>query len=117
MTDAHVQPGNPATTGDERATVLLVYVLYFCALLSCGLAGIAGVIIAYIKRGDANIPLWESHFDGQITTFWTWCAIALAGIVTLPVLIGVPILFFAFVYFLYRTIKGFLRALEYRTYA
>lgn len=114
MTDIHVEPGNPAAEGDERAIVLLVYVLYFFALLSCGLAGIAGVIVAYVKRGEANITLWESHFDNQINTFWIWLATFLAGVVTLPVLIGVPILGFAFLYFLYRTIKGFMRALEFR---
>ena len=118
MTETQVSPTPAAAGSDERAIVLVVYGLYLFALLSCGLAGIAGVIVAYIKRGEAIGTLWESHYDNQINVFWGWFALMVAGIVTLPLFgLGLIVIAVAFVWFLYRTIKGLLRALESKFYA
>jgi len=117
MSDVQAQRAQPATSAEDRAMVLVVYGLYLFALFSCGLAGIAGAVVAYVKRGETRDPLWLSHYDGQINAFWVWFALALAGIMTLPLFgLGIPILVIAFVWFLYRTIKGLLRALESRAY-
>ena len=117
MTDAHVSPTPAAAGSDDRALVLVVYGLYLFALLSCGLAGIAGVIVAYVKRGEARGTLWESHFDNQINAFWGWFALVVAGVVMIPLLgLGLIVIGVAFVWFLYRTIKGLLQAVESKPY-
>jgi len=98
--------------------VLVVYGLYLFALLSCGVAGIAGVIIAYLKRSESLGTLWESHFDNQINAFWGWFALVIAGVVMIPLLgFGLIVIGVAFAWFLYRTIRGFLLALESKAYA
>ena len=118
MTDIQAPRAGAAADTEDRAMVLVVYGLYLFALFSCGLAGVAGVVVAYVKRGEATNPLWLSHYDNQINSFWTWFALALAGIVTLPLLgLGIVVLVIAFVWFMYRTIKGLLRALESRPFA
>jgi len=102
---------------EDRTMAIVVYGLYLAALLSCGLAGIAGVIVAYIKRQDARGGIWASHFDNQIETFWIWLVLVVAGGLTAWVLgLGLLVIGFAFVWFLYRTIKGLLRALENKAY-
>jgi uncharacterized membrane protein len=117
MSEAHVPPAPAAAGSDERAIVLVVYGLYLFALLSCGLAGIAGVIVAYVKRGEVLGTLWESHFDNQINAFWGWFALVVAGVVMIPIFgLGLIVIGVAFVWFLYRTIKGLLRALESQPY-
>ncbi|MEI2609474.1 MAG: hypothetical protein V9G20_12675 [Candidatus Promineifilaceae bacterium] len=65
------------------------------------IAGIVGVIIAYVKRGEARGTWVASHFDWLIATFWwslLWDLIALViGILTfwilgLGILLGILIL-------------------------
>jgi uncharacterized membrane protein len=119
MADAQSsQTGSPARAGDERLLVIVVYGLYLAAFVSCGLAGIAGVIVAYIKRDEARGTLWESHFDNQINAFWGWFILFLAGIPALIIFgLGVLIIGFAFLWLLYRTLKGLLLAIENRPFA
>lgn len=120
MSDAQASqnPVVPAATDDDtRALAIVVYALYLAALLSCGIAGIAGVIVAYIKKDTARGTLWESHFDNQISAFWVWFGLFVLGVATSWMLgLGILIIAFAFIWFLYRTIKGLLRALERQPY-
>lgn len=112
------QPGLPIVQDDVRTVAIVVYVLYLAAAFSGGIAGIAGVIVAYIKRDESRGTIWESHFENQITSFWTWLLLFVAGICTAWMLgLGVLLIIGAFVFILYRTIKGLLRAIESRPYA
>lgn len=103
----------------------LVYVLFAIAVLGAlaahglivfaplvGLAGIVGVIIAYVKRGDAQGTWVASHFTWLIRTFWwslLWDTIAVMLFVTL---IGIPlalaILVATSIWGIYRLVRGFL---------
>jgi uncharacterized membrane protein len=101
---------------DTRTLAIIVYGLYIASVLTCGLAGIAGVILAYVKRDEARGTLWGTHFENAIQTFWAWALLMLLGIVTSWFLIGFVVMGAAFVYFLYRTIKGLVAAVESRPY-
>lgn len=103
----------------------LVYVLFAIAVLGAlaahglivfaplvGLAGVVGVIIAYVKRGDAQGTWVASHFTWLIRTFWwslLWDTIAVVLFVTL---IGIPlalaILVATSIWGIYRLVRGFL---------
>ena len=103
----------------------LVYVLFAIAVIGAlaahglivfaplvGLAGIVGVIIAYVKRGDAQGTWVASHFTWLIRTFWwslLWDTIAVMLFVTL---IGIPlalaILVATSIWGIYRLVRGFL---------
>ena len=108
----------PAVQNDLRSPAIAVYVLYLAAVLSAGLAGIVGVIIAYVKRDDAKGTIWESHFRNQIVAFWGWLLMFVVGCLTIWVFfIGVGIVIVAFAWFLYRTIKGLIRISESKPYA
>jgi uncharacterized membrane protein len=126
-----------------RATALIAYGLFLLALCN-GVTAIAGVILLYVKRAEARGTLWESHFRNLITVFWVGVALtAIVIALALPVLATVfftlvrtngnppveafaglfvlgPIAWLAmaafFVWYLVRTISGFVRALEGRPY-
>jgi uncharacterized membrane protein len=69
-----------------------------------------------VKRDDSIGTPWHSHFENAIHAFWIWLILFAVGIVLSPVLIGIPVIVGAFVYFLYRTIKGLVAAIESRPY-
>lgn len=121
MTDIQTSPAPaapqipaPSVASDEtRLMALIVYGLYLTALLSAGIAGIAGVIVAYVKKGETHGTIWESHFDNQISIFWAWFGLCVLGLLTFWVFgLGFLIIGAAFVWFLYRTIKGLVLAIE-----
>ena len=81
-----------------------------------GWPSIIGVIINYVKRGDARGTWLESHFRWQIRTFWyalLWVIVAgLISLLLAPILIGFltwPVLLFALgVWAIYRIARGWL---------
>ena len=103
---------------------IIVYVLFAVAAVGTaahglvvfaplvGVAGIVGVVIAYVKRGEAQGTWVASHLTWLIRTFWWslgWSAIGALAFVTL---IGIPVavaIFFATsIWGLYRVIRGIL---------
>ena len=115
MSDAVPSPSAPAST-DTRTLAIIVYGLYLGALFTGGVAGLAGVILAYIKRDESRGTIWESHFNNAIQAFWIWLILFVIGVATAWLVIGIFVIGGAFIYFLYRTIKGLLAAVESRPY-
>lgn len=119
MSDATPTPSAISTTPtdvDTRTLVIITYGLYLGAMFCGGVSGLAGVILAYVKRGDARGTIWESHFENAIHAFWAWFGMMVIGVLTAWFLIGFAIMGIAFVYFLYRTIKGLIRAIDSQPY-
>jgi uncharacterized membrane protein len=126
-----------------KATALLAYGLFLLAPVN-GITAFAGVIVAYLKRDEARGTLWEGHLRNLIRVFWIsvvvgvlFLAAVLQGVGGLlyslfvtngdppPALVGgmmalMPVLFlFAvifLVWYLYRVMRGFLRALDSKPY-
>jgi uncharacterized membrane protein len=130
-----------AASDDMRTLAIIAYALYF-AFFFAGVTPLIGVIIAYVKRGDARGTIWESHFDNLITVFWVSLVLCLLMIPVWIFMIGATVLtaaatwpvslftfpfilvliFFPFsllvvAWYLYRTIKGFVRALDSKSYS
>jgi uncharacterized membrane protein len=120
MSDVSPPPAAPAAplahVDDARTLVIIVYGLYLAALLCVGLSGIAGVILAYVKRDDARGTIWHSHYENAIQTFWAWLGLSVIGLLTVWLVIGFFILIGAYIYFAYRTIKGLVRAVDSQAY-
>jgi uncharacterized membrane protein len=123
-----------------RTTVMICYVLYLVAFIN-GVTAIIGLIIAYVKRSDAAGTVWATHFDNLIFTFWVMLAAFVLMLATLPVsllslvalfqqdfalpaisALAFPILLWMlifpilFIWFLYRMIRGLIRAADDRAY-
>jgi uncharacterized membrane protein len=119
MSDSTPGPGIPvaAPDSDQRTLAIVVYGLYLGALVTSGLAGLAGVILAYIKRDEAKGTIWYSHFENAIQAFWIWLGLCIVGALTFWFFfIGFVIAGIGFVYFLYRTVKGLIAAIDSRPY-
>ena len=90
-----------------RNVVLAVNVLYALSFV-VGITSVAGGIVAYLKRGDANGTLWEGHFTYAIRTFWMGLGMGLAGLILSVAGIGVVILVFVAIWYIIRVVRGFL---------
>ncbi|WP_445425602.1 MULTISPECIES: DUF4870 family protein [unclassified Alishewanella] len=88
----------------EKGNAKLVYILYLVGLLF-GLAGIVGVVIAYVNKSDA--PAWlQTHYQFQIRTFWIGALYIILGGILALVLIGWFILLFWAIWLIVRSVKG-----------
>jgi uncharacterized membrane protein len=132
-------PGN----AELRTILLIAYGLFVLAIFN-GASAIAGVVLVYVKRDEARGTQWQSHFQNLIAVFWISFVVALVALALVlqafgglafslfatngnppPELIGwlvalVPLFYvggIAFlIWYLYRTLRGLMRALDYRPY-
>jgi uncharacterized membrane protein len=92
-----------------RQITLVVYVLQALSFFF-GLTAIVGVVINYVKKEDVVGTLYQSHFDWQIRTFWWGLLWGLLGFILIFALgLGLVVLFVAWVWAIYRVVKGWLK--------
>ena len=104
-----------ALFGTAAVIALVSSGFHFAAPLM-GIVGIAGLIVTYVKRGDAQGTWVASHFTWLIRTFWYSFLWGVVGAVVLLVLgiilIGIPIALLiwaiASIWVIYRVIRGYL---------
>jgi uncharacterized membrane protein len=138
-------PDTERASDTERAAVLAGYGLFLFAITN-GLTALIGAMIAFIRRDDARGTIWESHYRNMLTVFTVsivlsllMLVLVLSGVFTviglavgsawwdgdwmlsLPLLgAAVPLVMLGFVVFgfwyLYRMVRGLLRALDDREY-
>ena len=127
----------PATRAVPATAAIIAYALFgFAALTQIGGSGLAvpaplltwiaivGVIIAYVKRGDARGTWLESHMTQLIRLFWWstawaiigWIVLALFAIVLIGFALGPLIWAATAVWVLYRVIRGALYLKDQRPY-
>jgi len=98
------------------AVIALVSSGFHLAAPLMGIVGIVGLIVAYVKRGDAQGTWVASHFTWLIRTFWFSFLWGVVGAVVLLVLgiilIGIPIALLiwaaASIWVIYRVVRGYL---------
>ena len=104
-----------ALFGTAAVIALVSSGIHFVAPLM-GLVGIAGLIVAYVKRDDARGTWVASHLTWLIRTFWysfLWGVVGAIVLVVLGIiLIGIPIALLiwavASIWVIYRVIRGYL---------
>ncbi|MBL6852816.1 MAG: hypothetical protein ISS15_09775 [Alphaproteobacteria bacterium] len=122
MTDVPPNPAPPVATAspsdiDARTYTLIIYGLYIGGVLTGGCTGLVGVIMAYIRRAEYKGTIWESHIENAIHAFWVWLLLFVAGIpLTLAFGLGILVMAAGFIYFLYRSIKGLIAAIDSKPY-
>jgi uncharacterized membrane protein len=114
---AHAYPPRPVPDHESlRTMAIVVYALMLASFVSMHTAAIVAVILAYVKRGDARGTIWETHFDAVISTFWVSLVVLIVAVPLCFVLVGIPILFALAIWYLYRNIKGLVRAIDGQAY-
>jgi uncharacterized membrane protein len=116
MADVSQSQPVPVTNESARGTAIIAYILFLIGWPTFHLATIVGLVLAYIKRGETRGTIWETHYDNIINTFWTTFVLGIVCGLLCLVFIGFPLLVALAIWFLYRTIKGLLRALESQPY-
>jgi uncharacterized membrane protein len=110
-------PTNPAGRTPQELSGLktVAMVVYALQALSFfwGLPAIVAIIIDYVKREDARGTVYETHIDWQISTFWWGLVWTVLGLATMWVFgLGMIVLAVAYIWLIYRVVKGFLRLTE-----
>ena len=85
--DAAPRTPPPPVYSDETLTLpVVVYALYLVGVFTGGFTCLAGLVLAYVLRGDAG-PRARSHYVFLINTFWLAlivlalaCVLAVAGL-------------------------------------
>ena len=99
-------PSTPSPLVDERQMALIIYILYLAPL--GGLTHVIGVVMAYVARDNA--PAWlQSHYTYLIRTFWMGLLYFVVALALCILLIGIPLLFVAFLWFVVRCAVGLIR--------
>ena len=87
-------------------------VLWFLTGGVTAIAVIVAIIINYVKREDVAGTLYQSHFDWQIRTFWWGLLWGVVGMLSMLLVVGYVVLFVAWVWTIYRVVKGWLKLTE-----
>jgi len=117
MSEDSLQDCSPATpqSPSPRQITQWMYALFSLGLVSgglFGLASVAAVVLAYLKREDMLATIYVKHADWIIRTFWwglLWLGLsAMATVIFIGWITGL----IALVWMLYRLIKGWLALLS-----
>jgi uncharacterized membrane protein len=98
-------------TPNDRMVMHVLYGMHTAAWLTLGTLAVIALIVNYIKRGDEYDPLYLSHHQYMISTFW-WTVFWL--VITSPLYLlfivpGATAHAIVGLWYLYRCLKGWLR--------
>ena len=132
-----VPSSSPADSASLRTFALVCYVLFLLAVVN-GLTAIVGLVLAYVKRGEAGGTPWRSHFDNVVVTFWVMFVFCAIWLLSWPISLGVfwahgfvwpwapvlgaPLLIWAIalpvmaIWYFYRLIRGLIHASDGKPY-
>ncbi len=103
-------------TSEELASLkqitMVIYALQALGFLTGGVTAIIAIVINYVKRDDAAGTLYQSHFEWQMRTFWWGLLWGVIGMLLVVVVVGFAVLFAAWVWTVYRVVKGWLKLTE-----
>ena len=94
----------------DRTLAVVAYALHLFGVIA-GIPSIVVLIINYVKRNDYD-ELFDSHHSWMIRSFWwaiLWCVL---GFVTLVIGVGFVIFFLAWLWYIYRHVRGLLALLN-----
>ena len=100
-----------APSSDVKNYVFIAYGTYAVGLLILFIP-VVGVIMAYVKRDEAQGSIYASHIDYLIKTFWVSLVGTVLGTFTTLILIGWLILLVTAIWFIYRVVIGLIKLNE-----
>jgi uncharacterized membrane protein len=98
----------PRSVGDPATDTTMLHITYgLCAAsLLTGLSAVAGLILAYVKRGAVAGSWQASHYRWLIRTMWIWLLFMAIGGLTSPLDIGWLIIVAISLWLIWRVAKG-----------
>ncbi|HHK6007159.1 TPA: DnaJ domain-containing protein [Neisseria subflava] len=98
-------------SSDVKNYVFIAYVTYALGLF-IWFTPVVGVILAFIKRDEAQGSIYASHIDYLIKTFWVSLIGMVLGMLTILILIGWLILAATGIWLIYRVVVGLIKLNE-----
>ena len=101
----------------DRTVMNVLYLLHTIAWASLGTLAVIALIVNYIKRSDEHDPVYASHHNYMISTFW-WTVLWLVVTSPLYLLLVLPGMIahgIVGLWYLYRCIRGWLRFVDGRS--
>ena len=98
-------------SSDVKNYVFIAYVTYALGLF-IWFTPVVGVILAFIKRDEAQGSIYASHIDYLIKTFWVSLIGMFLGMLTILILIGWLILAATGIWLIYRVVVGLIKLNE-----
>lgn len=89
-----------------------IYILQALIFVSGGFSALIGIIINYIKNDDVRGSWLQSHFAWQKNTFWYGLLWTVAGVLSIPILIGNLVLGIVAIWLVYRIARGWIRLVD-----
>ena len=106
------------TLGEQKGFSIAVWGLYLSGLLIPVLGPLIGLIMSYVKRGEANSDAERSHYDKAISTFWIALVLLIGGwLLTFAMGLGLVILIPVGIWILVVCVKGIVKAISDKPYA
>lgn len=94
----------------DTTVVVIAYLLHLVGAI-LGLPSVIALIINYVKRHDGP-PLADNHHAWMIRTFWWAVLWSIIGGILWFFIIGMAILGLAWLWYLYRHIRGLLNLFD-----
>lgn len=123
----------PDPNDSRRSLTFGLYILYILAIFTAGALALVALVINYVKRDQMRGTIYESHFNWQIRTFWwylIWNIIAFipfffllfigndgdtfTSVTLLASGFCIAVIGLAWLWIVYRAIKGLLRLNEHQ---
>lgn len=101
--------------GTQKESVQLVWGLYLGSFL-LPLLMIAGLVVAYIKRGETTEAGALSHYNKQIGLFWKSLIGMVIGLALAMVVVGIFVMIAVGIWVLVISIIGMIKASEGKAY-
>ena len=92
----------------HKTFIMVIYILYIASFV-VPFASIAGVIMAYVKRGEVTGTLYGDHLSYLIKTFWMALIGGIVGALLLFIVVGYFVLVAVGILFLVRSIYGLIK--------
>ena len=115
MDNTVIDAGSAKSSEEMASLKTITQVVYGLQALSFafGVTALIGLVINYVKREDVVGTVYQSHFDWQIRTFWWGLLWGVLGFILIFAFgLGVIVLFVAWVWAVYRVVKGWLKLIE-----
>lgn len=100
------EQNGPNGGSNNSDIVKLIYLLNFGGFVTGGLTTIIGLVMAYLRRSDAD-DLTETHFTYQIRTFWIGLLYFTISAIFFVFVIGMLTMFATAIWVIVRNVKGF----------
>jgi|TARA_B100000508_G_scaffold130224_1_gene117323 Predicted membrane protein len=101
---------------EAKSNAFIAYVLLSLGFFT-GATFIAAGVWAYLNRQDCSGTRFDDHYDNIIKVFWVGVVGSIVGVLTTPLLIGVPILIGVYIYNIIKIVKGFSTLTSNKAYA